>query len=94
VGSVRKNLRASAPHYGLTTRHKFGAAGWPDAVCEVILAAGVVVSPHLPQLTGVGDPEVLTKAGITVRHALPGVGKNFDDHYIARMSCEVQGIER
>jgi len=28
-----------------------------------------------------------------VRHALPGVGKNFQDHYIARMSCEVRGIE-
>jgi choline dehydrogenase len=59
----------------------------------VILAAGAVGSPHLLQLSGVGDPEVLAKAGIFVHHALPGVGKNFQDHYIARMSCEVQGIE-
>jgi choline dehydrogenase len=64
-----------------------------DAAWEVILAAGAVGSPHLLQLSGVGDPEVLAKAGIPVRHALPGVGKNFQDHYIARMSCEVQGIE-
>ena len=28
-----------------------------------------------------------------MRHALPGVGYNFQDHYIARMSAEVQGIE-
>jgi hypothetical protein len=28
-----------------------------------------------------------------VRHPLPGVGHNFQDHYIARMSCEVRGIE-
>ena len=35
----------------------------------------------------------MAKAGIAVRHALPGVGKNFQDHYIARMSCEVAGIE-
>jgi len=63
------------------------------AACEVILAAGAVGSPHLLQLSGIGDPEVLAKAGIAVRHALPGVGKNFQDHYIARMSCEVTGIE-
>ena len=33
----------------------------------------------------------LAKAGIAVHHALPGVGRNFQDHYIARMSCEVRG---
>jgi choline dehydrogenase len=64
-----------------------------DAASEVILAAGAVGSPHLLQLSGIGDPEILAKAGIPVDHALPGVGKNFQDHYIARMSCEVSGIE-
>jgi choline dehydrogenase len=64
-----------------------------DAAREVILAAGAVGSPHLLQLSGVGDPETLAKAGIPVHHALPGVGRNFQDHYIARMSCEVTGIE-
>jgi choline dehydrogenase len=28
-----------------------------------------------------------------VHHPLPGVGHNFQDHYIARMSCEVRAIE-
>jgi hypothetical protein len=28
-----------------------------------------------------------------VHHPLPGVGHNFQDHYIARMSCEVRRIE-
>jgi choline dehydrogenase len=64
-----------------------------EASREVILAAGAVGSPHLLQLSGVGDPEVLEKAGVAVIHALPGVGKNFQDHYVARMSCEVQGVE-
>jgi choline dehydrogenase len=64
-----------------------------DAAREVILAAGAVGSPHLLQLSGVGDPEGLAKAGIAVHHALPGVGHNFQDHYIARMSCEVTGLE-
>ncbi len=64
-----------------------------DAAREVILAAGAVGSPHLLQLSGVGGPEVLAKAGIAVHHALPGVGQNFQDHYIARMSAEVRGVE-
>src|SRR6478609_2312038 len=64
-----------------------------DAAREVILAAGAIGSPHLLQLSGIGRPEDLAKAGIQLRHALPGVGHNFQDHYIARMSAEVQGIE-
>ena len=64
-----------------------------DATREVILAAGAVGSPHLLQLSGIGAPEHLAKAGVPVRHALLGVGQNFQDHYIARMSCEVRGIE-
>ena len=47
--------------------------GRADAACEVILAAGAVGSPHLLQLSGIGDPEVLAKAGIPVHHELPGV---------------------
>jgi choline dehydrogenase len=70
-----------------------GAVERADAAREVILAAGAIGSPHLLQLSGVGDPEVLAKAGIAVHHALPGVGRNFQDHYVARMSCEVQGVE-
>lgn len=47
---------------------------------EVILSAGAIGSPHLLQLSGIGDPDVLKKAGIAVKHALPGVGKNLQDH--------------
>ena len=63
-----------------------------DAAREVLLSAGAIGSPHLLQLSGVGGPEVLQKAGIGVRHALPGVGRNFQDHYIARMSCYVRDL--
>jgi choline dehydrogenase len=78
--------------------YSHGAAGnntieLADATREVILSAGAIGSPHLLQLSGVGDPEVLQKAGIAVHHALPGVGKNFQDHYIARMSCYVRDLE-
>jgi choline dehydrogenase len=57
----------------------------------VILAAGAVGSPHILQLSGVGDPEHLGRVGIDVRHALRGVGRNMQDHYLARISCSVEG---
>jgi len=64
-----------------------------EAACEVILAGGAIGSPHVLQLSGVGDPDHLSRAGIPVTHALPGVGKNLQDHYIARVTCSVTGAE-
>src|SRR5205814_4559843 len=62
------------------------------AAAEVILAGGAIGSPHLLQLSGVGDPEHLGRVGIAVTLALPGVGKNLQDHFLARVTCEVSGI--
>ena len=47
---------------------------------EVILSAGPVGSPHILQLSGIGNADVLMKAGIDVKHELPGVGENLQDH--------------
>lgn len=47
---------------------------------EVILSAGSIGSPHLLQLSGIGNRDVLDKAGIPVQHELPGVGANLQDH--------------
>jgi len=47
---------------------------------EVILAAGAFQSPQLLMLSGIGDPEVLGRVGLPVAHALPGVGRNLQDH--------------
>ena len=51
-----------------------------DASREVILSAGPIASPHLLQLSGIGPGAVLQEAGIEVRHDLPGVGENLQDH--------------
>jgi choline dehydrogenase len=64
-----------------------------SAAREVILAAGAIGSPHLLQLSGVGDPDHLGRVGIAVHHVLPGVGKNLQDHYIARVTCSVRGAK-
>src|SRR6266702_6868732 len=68
-----------------------GAFERADAAREVILSAGAVGSPHLLQLSGVGDPEHLAKTGIAVTHALPGVGRNMQDHYVVRMTYPIHG---
>ena len=47
---------------------------------EVVLSAGAVASPQLLQLSGIGPGEVLKRAGVKIRHALPGVGRNLQDH--------------
>jgi choline dehydrogenase len=63
-----------------------------DALVEVILAGGAIGSPHVLQLSGVGDPDHLGRIGVPVAHALPGVGKNLQDHFLARVTAEVTGI--
>jgi choline dehydrogenase len=62
-----------------------------DAVRDVILSAGAIGSPHILQLSGVGDPEHLGKIGVLVVHELRGVGKNMQDHYVARVSYPIVG---
>jgi choline dehydrogenase len=64
-----------------------------DAAREVILSAGAVGSPQILQLSGVGDPEHLGEIGVAVVHALPGVGRNMQDHYTARTSYTVVGAQ-
>src|SRR5580704_11102250 len=63
------------------------------AAREVILAAGAVQSPHILQLSGVGDPERLREAGVAVTHALKGVGENLQDHLDVILSWETPSIK-
>jgi choline dehydrogenase len=65
-----------------------GAARTAHADAEVILCAGTVQSPHLLQLSGIGDPDELGRHGIPVRHALKGVGANMQDHLDVALTWE------
>jgi choline dehydrogenase-like flavoprotein len=59
---------------------------------EIILSAGAVNSPHLLQLSGIGDPALLREHGISVVHALPTVGENLQDHLQLRMIFKVSSV--
>jgi 4-pyridoxate dehydrogenase len=47
---------------------------------EVILAGGVINSPQLLMLSGIGDPAALAAQGVAVKAPLHGVGRNLQDH--------------
>jgi 4-pyridoxate dehydrogenase len=53
------------------------------AAREVILAGGVINTPQLLMLSGIGGPAELKAVGIAARVALSGVGKNLQDHISA-----------
>jgi choline dehydrogenase/4-pyridoxate dehydrogenase len=57
-----------------------GALRTARAERDVILAGGVINSPQLLMLSGIGDPAELKRHQIAVKVALPGVGKNLQDH--------------
>ncbi len=50
------------------------------AAREVLLCAGAINSPQLLMLSGIGDGEKLQPFQIPLRHHLPGVGQNLQDH--------------
>ncbi|MFM2278482.1 MAG: hypothetical protein RLZZ444_713, partial [Pseudomonadota bacterium] len=50
------------------------------ATTQVVLAAGAFDTPRLLMLSGIGDPAEMARIGIPTNHALPGVGRNLQDH--------------
>lgn len=64
---------------------------------SVILAAGVLQSPKLLQLSGIGPRAVLEKAGVAVVHDLPAVGRNLAEHAMFSVSYRLRhnpGVNR
>ena len=60
---------------------------------EVVLCAGAVGTPQLLQLSGIGPAPLLQQHGIEVRHHLPGVGENLQDHLQIRAVYQVDGVK-
>lgn len=59
------------------------------AAREVIVSAGSVQSPQLLELSGIGNPDVLKSAGISVKVDNRNVGENLQDHMMTATVFEV-----
>ncbi len=60
---------------------------------EVILSAGSIGSPHILQVSGVGNANKLKKNGIKTIHELKGVGMNLQDHLMFRPVYKVKNLK-
>jgi len=59
---------------------------------EICISTGAIVSPTLLMRSGIGDPKELAQHGIEVKQALPGVGKNLQDHIAASIVTQTDSI--
>jgi choline dehydrogenase-like flavoprotein len=74
---------------GVTYEHE-GKRNTVAASNEVILCAGAIQNPQILELSGIGNSNVLKKAGIEPKVELAGVGENYIDHYATRMNWRVR----
>lgn len=49
---------------------------------QIVVSGGTLSSPLILQRSGIGDPKKLRAAGVQPIVNLPGVGLNFQDHYL------------
>lgn len=64
---------------------------------QIIVSSGALSTPLILQRSGIGDPEKLRRVGIKPIVDLPGVGLNFQDHYLTfsvyRAKPEVESFD-
>ena len=60
---------------------------------EIILSAGSIGSPHVLQVSGIGDSNKLKNLNINVVNELNGVGKNLQDHLMFRPVYKVKNLK-
>ena len=64
---------------------QYGVMKEANAKREVLLCGGTINSPQILQLSGIGPGALLQSLGIEVKHDLPGVGENLQDHIGGRI---------
>ncbi|HSF94229.1 MAG TPA: GMC family oxidoreductase N-terminal domain-containing protein, partial [Thermohalobaculum sp.] len=85
TGALVERIELEGGRAAGVTYRQGGASHTVRAAAEVLLSAGAIGSPHILQLSGIGPGAELQAAGVEVRHELPGVGMNLQDHYQVRM---------
>ncbi len=84
-GLVMTGRRVTGVHYRVNGERRSA-----QAAAEVILAAGTFGSPAILQMSGIGPAALLRDLGIEVRHDLPGVGENLQDHWMLRVQHRLE----
>ncbi|MFD4366223.1 GMC family oxidoreductase [Rhodococcus sp. NPDC058521] len=69
---------------------KGGRSHTVTARCEVVLCGGAINSPQLLMLSGIGDPDQLSRHRIPVVHDAPAVGRNLADHLACPLGYSVE----
>lgn len=96
--SVRTNSHVTQIHFednkatGVSYKNGNGVRAM-RARREIVLCGGVINTPQLLQVSGVGEPRHLSSLGIPIQHALPGVGTNLRDHFTPRFTARVKGTQ-
>ncbi|KAL1969157.1 hypothetical protein VTN77DRAFT_411 [Rasamsonia byssochlamydoides] len=74
---------------GVQFTAKDGVQRTVSAASEVILAAGAIKTPHLLELSGIGDSKLLQSHGIETVIDNPNVGENLQEHGMVPFSWEL-----
>jgi choline dehydrogenase len=77
---ARRILVEDGAARGIEYQRGDGSRGVVRAERCVVLSAGAIASPQLLMLSGIGPGDELSRHGIAVKHELPGVGRNLQDH--------------
>ena len=83
VSALATQILIDAGRAGGVEYRQNGATRTARARREVILSGGVINTPQLLMLSGVGDPDELQRHGISVKAPVIGVGRNLQDHVSA-----------
>jgi choline dehydrogenase len=86
-----ENGTATGIEYRVTKR-KHSSVVRANARGEVILCGGVINSPQLLELSGIGNRDTLAALGIPVTQHLPGVGENLQDHLTVHIQQGLHGV--
>lgn len=91
TGATVTSLEMNGGHVTGVRYLQNGTGKRADAGKEVILAAGAYQTPKLLMLSGIGPEDELMRHGLKTIVALPGVGKNLQDHYECPVVATTKG---
>ncbi|GBQ70727.1 choline dehydrogenase [Ameyamaea chiangmaiensis NBRC 103196] len=82
LGAEVERIELRGSRVGSVVFRRFGQRYAVEVRREAIVSLGAINTPKALMLSGIGDPAELAAHGIPCRHALRGVGANFQDHIL------------